>query len=189
MYRRRMKRWLAPVFFAVLFVLAATVRWWGRAVFPVKYERLVLYHASRHGLDPLLVMALIREESAFAPRAVSRRGARGLMQIMPETGAWIAAQTGLAYEPNQLLSPDPNIRLGTWYLAYLLRDFGGDPIKALAAYNAGHNRIRDWLDKGIWDGRLATLDRVPYPETRRYVMKIVRSYRIYRFLYRTHENT
>lgn len=167
----------------VLFVLAGTVRWWGRLFFPFPYRDAILNQSSRHGLDPLLVLAIIREESYFKPEAVSRRGALGLMQVMPETGAWIAAQLDEGYSPRRLLEPADNIRFGTWYLGTLLLRFRGDKVRALAAYNAGYNRIETWLAEGVWDGSLAELRQLPFQETRRYVIKIMRSYEIYRFLY------
>ncbi len=180
---RARKRWFLGAFLAV-FGLAATARWWGRLFFPLPYQKLVAAHARLQSLDPLLVQAMIREESSFNPSAVSRRGALGLMQIMPETGAWIAGQLGEEFNPARLFTPADNIRFGTWYLAALRAEFGGDLVKTLVAYNAGSHRVQYWLATGAWDGRLGTLDRLPFPETRQYVMKIMRSYRIYRFLYR-----
>lgn len=166
-----------------IFFMAGTVRWWGRVIFPAKYGDLIQEQSEDHRLDPLLVLALIREESAFDAKAVSRRGALGLMQVMPETGAWIAAQLGEKFSAERLLAPFDNVRYGTWYLRYLFTEFDGDTIKVLAAYNAGSNRVHVWLSRGVWDGSLAQLERMPFTETRRYVIKILRSYRIYRFLY------
>ncbi|MGQ9778316.1 MAG: lytic transglycosylase domain-containing protein [Bacillota bacterium] len=119
---RACRRW--PVVF-VLFFLAFSVRWWGRLFFPLPYFDLVAAHARGYGLDPLLVEALIREESSFDPAAVSRRGALGLMQIMPETGLWIAAQLGEELTPARLFTPEENIRYGVWYLGMLWEKFGG----------------------------------------------------------------
>ena len=168
------------VFFLCLF---GTVRWWGRLFFPLSYWPLIEAESGRHRLDPLLILAIIREESAFDPKAISSRGARGLMQVMPETGAWIAARLGEEFMLGRLFVPADNIRFGTWYLAALLAEFQGDLTRSLVAYNAGGNKVRAWLAEGTWDGSLAALDRLPYKETRRYVIKIIRSYRIYRFLY------
>jgi len=145
---------------------------------------LVVTYAGQQSLDPLFVQAMIREESSFNPAAVSQRGALGLMQIMPETGAWIAGQLGEEFTPARLFTPADNIRFGTWYLAALRAEFGGDLIKTVVAYNAGSHRVRSWLADGTWNGGLTGLERLPYGETRRYVIKIMRSYRAYRFLYR-----
>ncbi|MCL6615354.1 MAG: lytic transglycosylase domain-containing protein, partial [Firmicutes bacterium] len=149
--------------------LILSVRWWGRLFFPLPYFELVSAHARRHSLDPLLVEALIREESSFDPHAVSKRGALGLMQIMPETGLWIASQLGEELTPARLLAPEENIRYGVWYLATLFERFAGDAVKTLAAYNAGYNRVEEWRARGIWDGTLADLGRLPFLETRSYV--------------------
>ena len=105
------------------------------------------------------------------------------MQIMPETGLWIAAQLGEDLTPARLFSPRDNIRYGVWYLGLLWKRFSGDPVKVLAAYNAGWPRVKEWLSRGTWDGTVADLERLPFPETRRYIIRILRSYRIYRFLY------
>ena len=169
--------------FLVVFGLAATVRWWGRLFFPLPYQNLVTIYAGQRSLDPLFVQAMIREESSFNPGAVSRRGALGLMQIMPETGAWIARQLDEEFTPARLFAPVDNIRFGTWYLAALRTEFHGDLVKTLVAYNAGSRRVHSWLADGTWDGRLGNLGDLPYAETRRYVIKILRSYRAYRFLY------
>lgn len=168
----------------VLFGLAGTARWWGRVFFPYPYRSIVEAESRKYGLDPLLVLALIREESSFNPEAVSRRGALGLMQVMPQTGSWIAAQLRESYTPERLLAPAENIHFGSWYLASLLAEFEGDPVKALIAYNAGGSRVRTWLAERVWDGTLASLGKLPYGETRQYVVKIMRTYRIYRYLYR-----
>ncbi len=166
-----------------LLPLAATIRWWGRLFFPLAYQDLVEEAALRNGVDPLLVTAVIREESSFDPRAESSKGALGLMQVMPETGAWIAQQLGEGFGLEKLRQPSVNIRWGTWYLSRLFQEFGGDLARTLAAYNAGKHRVEEWQRRGIWDGTLAGLDRLPFAETRSYVIKIMRSYRIYIFLY------
>lgn len=168
----------------VLLALGATARWWGRAFFPLPYRAVVEAQAARYNLDPLLITAIIREESSFNPRAVSSRGALGLMQIMPSTGAWIAAQLGEDFRTASLLDPADNIRYGTWYLRSLVAEYGGDLVCAMAAYNAGNNRVNQWLSAGIWDGTLENISRLPYSETKRYLIKIRRSHAIYRFLYR-----
>jgi len=180
------KRWRSD-FILLLFVLAfllGSIRLWGRIFFPLPYKDLVEMQAFKYNLDPLLVTAVIREESAFDAKARSKHGALGLMQIMPETGAWISVQFGEEFSREELLRPETSIRYGVWYLDSLLTEYRGDPIKALAAYNAGSGKVKGWLAKGTWDGTLASLEKLPYLETRQYVIKIMRSYKIYRFLYR-----
>jgi soluble lytic murein transglycosylase len=165
-------------------VLGGTARVWGRLLFPRAHRFIVETEALRYDLDPLLITAIIREESSFDPGAISSRGALGLMQIMPETGAWIGTRLGVDFAPADLFDPAVNIHFGVWYLGSLLQEYRGDLTRALVAYNAGGNRVRDWIERGAWDGTLADMGRVPYAETRGYVIKIMRSYKIYGFLYR-----
>src|SRR5438105_13981682 len=106
-------------------------------IYPFGWRDDVGEAAQRAGLDPFLVAAIVREESSYYPRAVSRAGARGLMQLMPSTAKPMADNRGLAFRNGQLLDePDANLEIGTSFLAGLVREFG-DPRVALAAYNAG----------------------------------------------------
>ena len=163
---------------------AANVRTALRWIYPVYYRDVIERWASAHGLDPWLVAAVVRVESNFRPSATSPRGARGLMQILPDTGRWVAQQMGeTRYFDDLLYDPEVNVRLGTWYLADLLRQFKGSEPLALAAYNAGRGAVQRWLAESTWDGSEEGIDAVPYGETRRFVAKVLRMWRIYRWLY------
>jgi peptidoglycan lytic transglycosylase len=131
--------------------------------------------AQRRGIDPYLVAAVVREESSYYPRAISRAGARGLMQLMPAT-ARLMAPSG------DLDDPVFNIELGTRFLAGLMREFN-DPRLALAAYNAGPNRVRQWLSTRRSDDIEAFVEQIPFDETRLYVKKVVLSWEEYRRIY------
>jgi len=131
--------------------------------------------AQRRGIDPYLVAAVVREESSYYPRATSPVGARGLMQLMPAT-ARLMAPTG------DLEDPGFNIELGTRFLAGLMREFN-DPRLALAAYNAGPNRVRQWLSTRRSDDIEAFVEQIPFDETRLYVKKVVLSWDEYRRIY------
>ena len=133
--------------------------------------------AQRRGIDPYLVAAVVREESSYYPRATSPVGARGLMQLMPAT-ARLMAPTG------DLEDPGFNIELGTRFLAGLMREFN-DPRLALAAYNAGPNRVRQWLTTRRSDDIEAFVEQIPFDETRLYVKKVVLSWDEYRRIYRS----
>ena len=126
-------------------------------------------------LDPYLVAAVVREESSYYPRAVSRAGARGLMQLMPTT-AQLLAPAG------DLDDPAFNIQLGTRFLAGLLREFN-DPRLALAAYNAGPNRVKQWWASRRSDDIEVFVEQIPFDETRLYVKRIVISWDEYRRIY------
>ncbi len=145
-----------------------------RAAFPLTYRTEIAYYSTVYDLEPALVASLIRNESRFHPDAVSTAGAIGLMQIMPESGAWIAEQLSLAaYDPERLTDPSFNISLGTWYLRYLLDRYGSVEA-ALWAYNAGPTRANAWL----------TQDDPPFPETAAYADRIQHQLPIYRFALR-----
>ncbi|WP_258359617.1 lytic transglycosylase domain-containing protein [Moorella sulfitireducens (nom. illeg.)] len=174
----RLYLWLLVVV-AILFGLLPRA---GRLFYPLPYLEFIVEYAHQEGLDPLLVAAVTRVESKFYPRAQSAEGARGLMQLMPETARLAAGQLGLAYDPERLFSPEYNLRLGSWYLAELLREFG-DLNPALAAYNGGRGNVHNWLEKGVWDGSTRNLDQIPFPETREFVRRVLYDYRVYRTLY------
>lgn len=163
---------------------AANVRTVLRWLYPVYYREIIERWAVSHGLDPWLVAAVVRVESNFRPSVTSPRGARGLMQLLPETARWVSEQMGdAAFFEDLLYDPEVNVRLGTWYLADLLREFAGNEPTALAAYNAGRGTVQRWLSESTWDGSEEGIEAVPYGETRRFVARVLRLWRIYRWLY------
>lgn len=130
--------------------------------------------------DPLLVLSLIRQESAFQENAQSRVGARGLMQIMPKTAK---ALHGKKLKPNELYDPELNVRLGTKYVDKLLQKYDGNVYKVLAAYNAGGLRVDEWTKRYPTSNDILFMDMIPYRETREYVASILRNYYWYSKLY------
>jgi soluble lytic murein transglycosylase len=154
-----------------------------RLVYPVLYHDLLAAQSRRNRLDPALVAALIRQESSFTPRAVSRAGARGLMQVMPNVGRSIARSRGYPlWDPALLFDPAANLELGTSHLAAALRQHP-DLTRALAAYNAGDSRVRRWNRKaGVADPEVFA-ERIPFDETRDYVRIVQRNVEMYRVLY------
>jgi soluble lytic murein transglycosylase len=152
-------------------------------LYPLGFWPWVDYYVKETPLDPFLVTALIREESTFSPTALSRAGARGLMQLLPETAARVARETDLP-DPLDLDIPGPNIALGTRYLAKLHEQFGGNLVLTLAAYNAGPDAVRRWLkDHHPFQDPEAFIEDIPYPETRGYVKRVLGSYHRYRTFY------
>ena len=147
--------------------------------FPLVYPELVKRCADEYELDPYLIEAIINVESSVRPDAVSGAGAAGLMQIMPDTGEWIAGK--LKLEEYDLTYPETNISIGCWYLKFLNGRFD-DSACVIAAYNAGHNAVKKWLD-GEYSSDGTTLDEIPYPETRDYVKKVQRAYEKYKQIY------
>jgi soluble lytic murein transglycosylase len=154
-----------------------------RLLYPLAYEDLVRAEAQTRQVDDALVAALIRQESNFEPRAVSRVGAAGLMQIMPELGRKLATSHGFTSWKDPLLrQPEVNVQLGTAHLASLLRQYK-DVSHALAAYNAGSGRVARWLTKRGTEDPEVFVERIPFTETRDYVRIVQRNRAIYRALY------
>ena len=152
--------------------------------YPLGHIESVRLHASRRALDPFLVLALIRQESGFAPNLVSRAGARGLMQMMPETAERTAQEYGLPPALAGMLEvPDVNIQLGVYHLADLLREYGGNLTLTLAAYNAGKEPVQRWLQRYGFADEVEFVEDIPYAETRDYVKLVLANYDRYATLY------
>ena len=139
-----------------------------------------------NGLDPYLVASLIRQESEFNPVAVSRANAVGLMQLLPKTGKLVARQEKLKrYNASQLYTAPVNLQLGTRYFRGMVDKFGGSVDYALAAYNAGSDRVEEWMGQGQVSRRPEFVESIPFTETREYVQAIMRNASVYRQLYGT----
>jgi len=152
-------------------------------IYPLGWRDEVAETAGRVGLDPFLIAAIVREESSYYPRAVSRAGARGLMQLMPATAKPMADVRGLPFEGGGLLDdPRANLEMGTAFLAGLMKEFG-EPRLAIAAYNAGPKRVRDWWKARRTADIEAFVEQIPYDETREYVKRVMLSWSEYRRLY------
>lgn len=153
-----------------------------RISFPMKVVEYIKEKGLSGAVDPLLVAAVIREESTFNPGDVSRTGAIGLMQIMPDTARFIAMKSGVEYRAaSELTEPDTNIRLGSWYLAYLLRKFNDDVVMTIAGYNAGPKAVKRWVSE-LSATPDEFIESIPYPETRNYTKKVLKSYTIFKLL-------
>jgi soluble lytic murein transglycosylase len=139
---------------------------------PLKHEDVIRQQSAEKGLDPALVAAIIYEESRFRDQT-SHAGARGLMQITPDTAKFIARDSGgTEFEQTDLATPQVNISYGTYYLRYLLRRYDGNETLAIAAYNAGETNVNRWIEQaGGVDGFDASED-IPFPETRNYVENV-----------------
>lgn len=135
----------------------------------IEYRPLITHYAQANDLPPELVAAVVYTESRFTPDAESSRGAVGLMQLMPETAEWVAEQQGTTV--HDLRDPEENIRLGTWYLRYLRTRFTS-PEMALAAYNAGHGHVEDWLEAAEAARVPLSVEAIPFPETREFVKSV-----------------
>jgi soluble lytic murein transglycosylase len=155
-----------------------------RLLYPLYYTEELERQASATGLDPLVVAALIRQESAWEARARSRAGALGLMQVMPETGRLLARGLKLTgWRTDRLHDPATNLQLGTHYLAHTLERFEGDLGRALAAYNAGPGRVVVWAAGAAASDPDLFVEKIQFAETRDYVRVVQRNIAIYRALY------
>ncbi|MDX1649590.1 MAG: transglycosylase SLT domain-containing protein, partial [Myxococcota bacterium] len=154
-----------------------------RLAWPRAFAPLVEAPARRHGVEPALVFAVMREESGYRPEVVSSVGARGLLQIMPDTGVRLAGSLGRAgFEPAALFEPATNLELGAYYLSELLARFRGRRSAAVAAYNAGPGAVQRWLDARGQVPDDEWVESIPYAQTRQYVRRVLRSWHVYRVL-------
>jgi soluble lytic murein transglycosylase len=156
------------------------------ALFPKAYWDDLNKYSSQNGLDHYLVASLVRQESEFNAAAISRANAVGLMQLLPKTGSKVARQIKLrTYSAPQLYTPSVNLELGTHYFKEILDKYNGQFEYALAAYNAGTDRVEDWLGQGHYRDPQEFVESIPFTETREYVQAILRNANVYRQLYGT----
>jgi len=140
--------------------------------YPVKYSDAIRRYSQRYGLDPYFVMALILQESYYNPRAKSRVGATGLMQIMPSTGAELGAQLHPLFSVKRLTDPDTNIEIGTYYLQHLMAIFNDNPQLVAASFNAGQGNVLKWRRGAPRKPMDEFLESIPFAETRNYVKRV-----------------
>jgi soluble lytic murein transglycosylase len=154
------------------------------AAYPMPFASSIKQWSAHAGVDPMVVAGLIRQESAYEPEARSAANALGLMQLLPKTGHLMAKQAKIRYSHNDLLTSDYNIHLGTLYFADLRKQFGSVE-SALAAYNAGEDRVMQWTAGQHYRDLPEFVDSIPFTETREYVEIVTRNGDIYRKLYGT----
>lgn len=148
-------------------------------LYPIKYKKEINIYSDSYGVDRVLVASIICVESSFNENAKSKKGALGLMQLMPATAKWLCEKKGEEYIEEKLLTAEYNINLGTYYLKYLMGRF--DSIdNAILAYNAGEGVVNGWLKNGTicLDGK--TIEQIPYPETSAYLTKVKRAMNVYK---------
>ncbi len=161
-------------------IAAIPLVYW-RILFPEPYWDTIKEESARYNLNPYLVASLIRQESEFNPAAISYANAYGLMQLLPVVGRQMARELGMEhFQTFQLLDPDTNIKLGTRYLRQMLDKFNGVEEYALAAYNAGDNRVTDWEAAGPYSGMDEFVESIPFTQTREYVEAILRNEETYK---------
>lgn len=184
--KKKMKRRIILIFILLLAIL--NIDSIVQILKPLPYQDTIAFYSRVYSVDPVLIAAVIKAESNFNSKAVSERGARGLMQIMPETGLWAADKTGEpAYDDERLFDPETNIKLGTWYLSDLAKEFDNSAVLSLAAYNAGRGNVKDWLAGKTLINPEKSISQIPFSETRYYVRKVLFYQRVYGYFYKFRE--
>lgn len=150
---------------------------------PLTHADIIRQQAADKHLDPALIAGVIYAETKFDPRP-SAAGAQGLMQILPQTAEFLARKSGATtFTVSDLATPQVNIAYGSYYLRYLLDHYGGSKVLALAAYNGGEANVDRWVASARERGHKLTIDRIPFPETRAYVRRVLKAERDYRHTY------
>ena len=148
---------------------------------PLRHEDIIRQQAADKGLDPSLIAGVIYVESRFRDQT-SHAGAKGLMQLMPQTADYIARKSGgTELVQGDLADAQINISYGSWYLRYLQQKYHGNVVLTLAAYNAGEGKVDEWWREASDRGeQFRAADHIPFPETSEYVSKVLEARRAYR---------
>jgi len=171
-------------FILAFLLIVITFPKWISIFYPEPHHDIVISAAYENDVDPYLVFAIIRAESKYQEGAESSVGAKGLMQIMPETAQWIAGQQGIEdFHIEDLNSPEINIGFGCWYISDLKQEFNGRLPLVMAAYNAGRGTVQEWISSGQWDGTREEIDDIPFAETRQYVENVLKNHEAYLAIY------
>ena len=153
-----------------------------KKIYPIKYNEYVEKYANKYNVDKYLIYATIKAESNFKKDAESKKGAKGLMQLMLSTAKEISVETEVEVGENNILNPDININIGTYYLSKMIYKYGNFEL-ALAAYNAGSGNVDKWILNGVLKSDGSNIENIPFKETNNYVRKILKDYKIYTDLY------
>jgi soluble lytic murein transglycosylase len=181
----RKKRVFALLLVCFIIILFMNSTFLGRKLYPIYYQQEIKQGAENHNIDPFLIAAMIRVETNYQYHLESKKGAIGIMQLMPETASWIVdAANFKPHSPDDLLKVDVNINLGAWYISWLTKQYNGNLLYAIAAYNAGQGNVNKWKQNEIWDGTEAGINQIPFGETRHYVQRVIYYYAKYQKLYK-----
>ena len=184
----RLFRRLTIILILFLIIIFATSLYY-KINYPLSYKGLIKKYSKEYNLDPYLIAAIINVESNFNKNAISSKDARGLMQIIPKTGEWAASKLGIEnFTVELLFEPETNIRIGTWYLDMLKKEFGDNIQLILAAYNGGSGNVNKWLQNEEYckDGK--ELKKIPFKETEQYIEKVLKNYEVYGNVYKNEFN-
>lgn len=147
------------------------------------YREEITSFGNAYGVKSALVASVANVESNFNENAVSNKGAVGVMQIIPSTAQWLASKIGEEYSEEKLLDGKFNLKLGTYYLSYLINYFGNEKL-GICAYNAGQGNVSSWLKNGEYSKDGKNLDKIPFEETKNYLNKVYKNYNYYKNRYK-----
>ena len=136
-------------------------------------------YAAQYEVDDYLVASIINVESHFNSEVISSKGAIGLMQLLPSTADWVAGKFKMEFNQQDLLRPETNIQIGTYFLSYLINYFG-DVDLAICAYNAGQGNVKKWLTNKQYSVDGVSLKEIPFSETKNYLKKVKQNIEIYK---------
>lgn len=169
-----MKKTIYTLFVIVCILVCIVFLLFNFVVIKKNYKDIIVVTSKEYNLKSELVFAIVKVESDFDKNAISKAGARGLMQIMSSTASWIAEKIGEEYSDDKLFEPEFNIKCGCYYLRYLCDKFS-DEDAAICAYNAGETAVRGWLD----DAGKLDYDKIDYSETKNYIKKVRKYEKLY----------
>ena len=176
-------------FYAILSLsLCAIVLSFGIALFysynyPMKYSENIKEYAKNYNVKGAILASIANVESNFRENAVSNKGAIGIMQLMPSTAKWIAEKMNEPYQEEKLYDGEYNLKLGSYYIAYLINYFDDEKL-GICAYNAGQGNVMAWLNDSKFSDDGKTLKQIPYKETKEYYQKVSKNYKYYKNLYK-----
>ena len=193
--RRRRRAGRTLTWLLILVLIAAAAGWflygWYQdkllretlKTYPLAHRELIQRYAVSEGLEPAYMAAIIMSESSFRTDATSNVNAQGLMQIMPETGEWIAGKFGETYTDGCLYDPETNVKYGCWYMGFLIDRYNGDKACASAAYHSGQGTVDGWLQNPEYSADGRTLTVIPGENANTYVERVLRYYEKYKEIY------
>lgn len=171
------------IFILLILVVFLSVTPIKKAIYPLRYEDIIVKYSNEYQLDPYLVMAIISAESRFDANANSHKDAMGLMQVTEQTAKWCVDRFDLDISSENLYNPDTNIHIGCAYMDFLIDVFDGELQTAVAAYNAGQGNVKKWLADKTYSSDGKTLSDIPFEETKNYVEKVMKRYKTYKQMY------
>lgn len=155
--------------------------------YPLGYRNIIVKYSQEYDIDPFLIASVINVESRYDKLALSSKDAKGLMQISPQTGEWASEVLNIDnYSEEDLFQPDLNIRIGSWYLNRLFKEFDGNLDLILAAYNAGSGNVNKWIGDEEYCQDGTTLKKIPFKETEDYLVRVDNNYKIYSKIYKNY---